>query len=177
MKKHLKGILLLGSFLFLGCTSLQNQKEEASIIIKNGTLLTMNKERQIIKNGVVVIKNNKIISVGDESLLNNYSAKKIIDAKNGIIMPGMINTHTHASMTVFRSLADDVPDRLNRYIFPLEAKMVTPELSYLGAKHGAMEMALGGVTTMVDMYLYEENAAVAVKEVGLRGIMTQNIIK
>lgn len=137
----------------------------------------MNEKRDVIENGVVVIKNNKIISVGDEELLKQYSAKKVIDAEDGIVMPGMINTHTHVAMTVFRSLADDVPDRLNRYIFPLENKMVSPEMAYLGAKHGTMEMALGGVTTMVDMYLFEDSAVEAVKEVGLRGIMTQNIIK
>lgn len=76
-------------------------------------------KKRYSKNGVVVIKDNKIISVGNEELLNRYSANKIIDAEDGIIMPGMINTHTHVAMTVFRSLADDVPDRLNRYIFPL----------------------------------------------------------
>lgn len=177
MKKYLKNLVLVGSMFFVGCTSLVERKEEASIIIKNGTVLTMNEKRDVIENGVVVIKNNKIISVGDEELLKQYSAKKVIDAEDGIVMPGMINTHTHVAMTVFRSLADDVPDRLNRYIFPLENKMVSPEMAYLGAKHGTMEMALGGVTTMVDMYLFEDSAVEAVKEVGLRGIMTQNIIK
>ncbi|MGL5703651.1 MAG: amidohydrolase [Cetobacterium sp.] len=177
MKSYLKGALLLGSLFIVGCSSLVEKKESANIIIKNGTVLTMNEKRDIIENGVIVIKNNKIISVGTEDLLKKYSANKVIDAEDGIVMPGMINTHTHASMTVFRSLADDVPDRLNRYIFPLENKMVSPEMVYLGARHGATEMALGGVTTMVDMYLFEDDAARAVKEVGLRGVMTQNIIK
>ena len=177
MKNYLKGALLVGSLFIVGCSSLVEKKEHANIIIKNGTILTMNEKREIITSGVIVVKNNKIISIGNEDLLKKYNANKVIDAEDGIVMPGMINTHTHASMTVFRSLADDVPDRLNRYIFPLENKMVSPEMSYIGAKHGAMEMALGGVTTMVDMYLFEENAAEAVKEVGLRGIMTQNIIK
>ncbi|WP_291259920.1 amidohydrolase [Fusobacterium sp.] len=177
MKKYLKNVILIGSLFLVGCTSLVERKEEASIIIKNGTVLTMNEGRDILENGVVVIKDNKIISVGNEDLLERYSAKKIIDAEDGIVMPGMINTHTHVAMTVFRSLADDVPDRLNRYIFPLENKMVSSEMAYLGARLGTMEMALGGVTTMVDMYLFEESAAEAVKEIGLRGIMTQNIIK
>ena len=90
-------------------------------------------------------------------------------------MPGMINTHTHVSMTVFRSLADDVPNRLQRYIFPLENKMVSKEMSYLGALHGSIEMAKSGVTTMVDMYLYEESAAEAVKEIGLRGNLLKGV--
>ena len=149
----------------------------ADLIIKNGTVLTMNSDKDVIQAGVVVIKDKRIVAVGSNELLATYSSNDTIDAKGGIVMPGMINTHTHASMAVFRSLADDVPDRLQRYIFPLENKMVSEEMSYLGALHGSIEMAKSGVTTMVDMYLYEESAAAAVKEIGLRGIMTQNIIK
>ena len=149
----------------------------ADVIIKNGTVLTMNADREIIEAGVVVIRGNKIVAVGSNDLAASYSAPRTIDARGGIIMPGMINTHTHASMTVFRSLADDVPNRLQRYIFPLENKMVSEEMSYLGALHGSIEMAKSGVTTVVDMYLFEESAAKAVKDIGLRGIMTQNIIK
>ncbi|MEC8111838.1 MAG: amidohydrolase [Pseudomonadota bacterium] len=149
----------------------------ADVIIKNGTVLTMNSDRDIIEAGAVVIRGNKIVAVGSNDLAAAYSAPRTIDARGGIIMPGMINTHTHASMTVFRSLADDVPNRLRRYIFPLENKMVSEEMSYLGALHGSIEMAKAGVTTVVDMYLFEESAARAVKDIGLRGIMTQNIIK
>lgn len=149
----------------------------ADIIIKNGTILTMNEDANIIENGVIVIENNKIIALGTKDILQNYKANKIIDAQNGIIMPAMINAHTHIAMSLFRSLADDVPDRLNRYIFPLENKMLSPNMVYLGSKLGASEMALGGVGTIVDMYLFEDSAAKAVKEVGIRGVMTQNIIK
>jgi len=149
----------------------------ADLIIKNGTVLTMNADKDVIQAGVVVIKDKRIVAVGSNELLATYSSNVTIDAERGIVMPGMINTHTHVSMAVFRSLADDVPDRLQRYIFPLENKMVSEEMSYLGALHGSIEMAKSGVTTMVDMYLYEESAAAAVKEIGLRGIMTQNIIK
>ncbi len=151
--------------------------KKVDLIVKNGIVLTMNGKKEILDNGVVVVKGNKIVEVGDKKILKKYSSKKIIDADGGIIMPGMINTHTHISMSVFRSLADDVPDRLNRYIFPLENKMVSKEMVYIGAIHGSIEMAKGGVTTMVDMYLFEESAAEAVKEIGLRGIMMQNIIK
>ncbi len=177
MKNYLKSIIIIVSLFVSACNFSPSKRDKVNIIIKNGTLVTMNGKRDIVKNGVIVIQGNKIIGVGNEELLEKYSAYKVIDAENGIVMPGMINTHTHASMTVFRSLADDVPDRLNRYIFPLENQMVSPEMSYIGAKHGALEMALGGVTTIVDMYLFEEDAARAVKEVGLRGVMTQNIIK
>ena len=137
----------------------------------------MDEDKTVYENGLVAIRENKIVAVSDGSDLDEFAAKKVIDAEGGIVMPGMINTHTHVSMSVFRSLADDVPDRLRRYIFPLENKMVSREMSYIGALHGSIEMAKSGVTTMVDMYLYEESAADAVKEIGLRGVMTQNIIK
>jgi cytosine/adenosine deaminase-related metal-dependent hydrolase len=151
--------------------------ENVDLLIKNGTVLTMNEDKTVYENGLVAIKENRIVAVSDGSDLEEFAAKQVIDAEGGIVMPGMINTHTHVSMSVFRSLADDVPDRLRRYIFPLENKMVSKEMSYIGALHGSIEMAKSGVTTMVDMYLYEESAAEAVKEIGLRGIMTQNIIK
>lgn len=171
-------ILMLAMVVLGGCVSRNAlNTKDADMVIKNGTILTMNDEREVISEGVVVVNGNRIVEVGGAELADEYSAKEVIDAEGGIIMPGMINTHTHVSMTVFRSLADDVPDRLNRYIFPLENMMVSREMSYLGALHGSIEMAKGGVTTMVDMYLYEESAAEAVKEIGLRGIMTQNIIK
>lgn len=151
--------------------------EKVDLIVRNGIVLTMNAGRDVIDDGVVIVDGNRIVEVGGVDILGKYSSDNVIDANGGIIMPGMINTHTHASMSVFRSLADDVPDRLNRYIFPLENKMVSEEMVYIGAVHAAIEMARAGVTTMVDMYLFEESAARAVKEVGLRGIMTQNIIK
>lgn len=151
--------------------------ENVDLLIKNATVLTMDEDKNVYENGLVAVKENRIFAVTDGSDLNEFEARKVIDAEGGIVMPGMINTHTHVSMSVFRSLADDVPNRLQRYIFPLENKMVSKEMSYLGALHGSIEMAKSGVTTMVDMYLYEESAAEAVKEIGLRGIMTQNIIK
>jgi len=175
----MKKLLLLGSIVSLFAFNKVEIKatEKVDLIVKNGIVLTMNREKEILDNGVIIVKGNKIVEVGDKKILKKYSSKKTIDADGGIIMPGMINTHTHVSMSVFRSLADDVPDRLNRYIFPLENKMVSKEMVYTGAILGTIEMAKGGVTTMVDMYLFEESVAEAVKKIGLRGIMTQNIIK
>ena len=175
MKKILLSGFLVSLFAFNNVEI--KAAKRVDLIVKNGIVLTMNEKKEVINDGVVIVKGNKIIEIGDKKILKNYSSKKIIDADGGIVMPGMINTHTHVSMSVFRSLADDVPDRLNRYIFPLENKMVSKEMVYIGAIHGSIEMAKAGVTTMVDMYLFEESAAEAVKKIGLRGIMTQNIIK
>lgn len=165
-------LLLLNSSLSVTESNVQS----VDLIIVNGLILTMNNEKEIIENGVVVIDDSKIIAVGTSELLDLFTGK-IIDADHGIIMPGMINTHTHAAMSVFRSLADDVPDRLNRFIFPLENRMLDHDLVYVGTKFGAIEMLKAGVTTMVDMYLFEEAAAEAIKDVGMRGVLTQNIIK
>ncbi len=165
-------LLILNSSL----SASEPKVKPVDLIIVNGLILTMNNEKKIIENGVVVIENSRILDVGTSDLLDLYSGK-IIDADNGIIMPGMINTHTHAAMSVFRSLADDVPDRLNRFIFPLENRMLDDDLVYTGTKYGAIEMLKAGVTTMVDMYLFEEAAARAIKDVGMRGILTQNIIR
>lgn len=152
-------------------------REKVDILLTNGIILTMNDSKDIISNGVIVIKDNKIIDVGSKDLEKKYSAKKKIDAKKGIVMPGMINTHTHASMSVFRSLADDVPDRLSRYIFPLEKRMVSREMVYTGAIHGSIEMVKSGVTTMTDMYYFEDEVAKAVKKIGMRGILGETVIK
>ncbi len=80
----------------------------------------MDQDKTVFDNGLVAVKGNKIYAVTDGKDINEYKAIKTIDADGDIVMPGLINSHTHASMTVFRSMADDVPDRLHRYIFPLE---------------------------------------------------------
>ncbi|MFZ6044417.1 amidohydrolase, partial [Vibrio natriegens] len=85
--------------------------------------LTMDQKKNVFEHGLVAVKDNKIVAVTDGSDLKEYEASQTIDADGDIVMPGLINTHTHVSMTVFRSMADDVPDRLHRYIFPLESKL------------------------------------------------------
>ncbi len=147
-----------------------------TLIIKNVNVITMNAKKDIIENGVVVIDGNTIIDIGNEKLLDKYGSEKIIDGKEGILMPGMVNTHTHVPMVVFRSLADDVPNRLKRYLFPLEKMLVDKELVYLGAKYGIVEMLLAGVTTFTDMYYFEDEVAKASKELGIRGVLGETVL-
>ena len=138
-------VLVLAVMLTLGSVTFA---EQVDILIENGTVLTMNAALAEYQSGVVAIKDKKIVAVGGSELLKNYSAAKIIDAAGGIIMPGMINAHTHVPMVAFRSLGENgVKDRLFKYFFPLEAKLVTPDLVYTATVHGAIEMAMGGVTT------------------------------
>jgi len=144
--------------------------------IKNVNIITMNDEKEIIENGVVIVCGDTIEAVGKSDLLTKYKVDKEVDGENGILMPGMINGHTHASMVAFRSLGDDVPDRLTRYLFPLEKELVDGELVYLGAKYGISEMLLGGVTTFTDMYFFEEKVAEAAKEMGIRAVLGETVV-
>ena len=147
------------------------------MIIENVTILTMNANRDIIDNGAVIIEDNKIIDVGDKSIKGKYiNVDKVINGNNGILIPGMINCHTHASMVAFRSLADDYKDRLKRYLFPLEQKLVDKELVYIGAKYAIADMLLGGVTTFCDMYYFEDEVAKAAEELNIRGVLCETII-
>ena len=117
---------------------------DADLIIHNGLVVTMDGGRRVIEGGVVVVTGTTITAVGDGTLLERYGAATTIDADGDIVMPGMVNTHCHAAMTVFRGLGDDVPDRLQRYIFPLEAKAVNEELVYWGSMLGILEMIEAG---------------------------------
>ncbi len=151
--------------------------ESADLMLTHGTVLTMNAQNQVFNDGTVVIKDNKIIAVGNEKLTQEYTAKKVLNVDGDIVMPGLINTHTHASMTVFRSLADDVPDRLHRYIFPLEKQMVSREMVRVGANLANVEMLKGGVTTYADMYYFEDEVAKTVDKIGMRAVLGETVIK
>ncbi|WP_028870090.1 amidohydrolase [Psychromonas arctica] len=151
--------------------------ENIDILITDATVLTMNAEKTIYESGTVAIKDNKIIAVGDKKLADQYQATKIMNVAGDIVMPGLINTHTHVSMTVFRSLADDVPDRLHRYIFPLESKLVSRDMVRIGANLGNVEMLKGGVTTYADMYYFEDEVAKTVDKIGMRAVLGETVIK
>ncbi|MCD9541167.1 amidohydrolase family protein [Photobacterium carnosum] len=151
--------------------------ENVDLLIKNATVLTMDQDKTVFDNGLVAVKGNKIYAVTDGSNISEYKAIKTIDADGDIVMPGLINAHTHASMTVFRSMADDVPDRLHRYIFPLEKKLVSRDMVRIGAQLGNVEMLKGGVTTYADMYYFEDEVAKTVDQIGMRAILGETIIQ
>lgn len=151
--------------------------EKVDILITDATVLTMNAEKQVFNQGTVAIKGNKIVAVGDSAIASQYEADITFDVDGDIVMPGLINTQTHVSMTVFRSLADDVPDRLHRYIFPLEAKLVSRDMVRIGANLGNVEMVKGGVTTYADMYYFEDEVAKTVDQIGMRAVLGETVIK
>jgi 5-methylthioadenosine/S-adenosylhomocysteine deaminase len=150
-----------------------------SIVVHNGTIITMNSALDIIENGVVCIKNDELVKI--ESLQNDLpipEAETIIDAKGGIIMPGLVNSHTHLPMSIFRGLADDLPLSvwLNEHMFPAESKYITPESVRIGTLLSCAEMLLAGTTTCCDGYFYEDHVAAAVNETGMRAILAQGVI-
>ena len=149
--------------------------DPADLMITDGTVLTMNPENTVFEHGTVVVSDGKIVAVGGPELTAKYQAKKVLDVKGDIVMPGLINTHTHGSMTVFRSLGDDVPDRLHRYIFPLENKLVSRDMVRTGANLANIEMIKGGVTTYADMYYFEDEVAKTVDKAGLRAVLGETI--
>ena len=147
------------------------------ILIKNVTILTMNENKDIIENGGLLIENGIIKKIFDSSYnVEEFNDYEIIDGQEGILIPGFINTHCHASMIPFRTLADDCKDRLKKYLFPLEKKFVDEKLVYIGAKYAIAEMLLGGTTTFCDMYYYENYVAKAAEEMGIRGVLGETVV-
>ena len=155
------------------------QKEKADIIISNGVILTVNNNDEIINDGALAVKKNKIIDLGKSSdIKNKYEAEKEIDAKSGVIMPGLVNIHTHLAMSIFRGLADDLPLEkwLNEYIFLAEDKFVNEKFCYWGTKLSLAEMIFSGTTTFCDMYFFEKETGRVAEEAGVRGIIGEGIV-
>ncbi len=146
------------------------------IAIKNANIITMDKNMTQIENGYIIIENDKIAKIGDMQDYQEEVVEEEIDANGDILMPGMVNTHTHISMIPFRSLGDDCKDRLRRFLFPLEMECMTEELVYKSAKYAICELLLSGVTTIVDMYYFESEVARAVDELGIRAVLGETVI-
>jgi len=154
--------------------------KQADVIFKNAIVLTMDEAYRIYDPGAVVIKGDSILDVGyQEEILKKYEGGEIMDCKGKILMPGLINAHTHVPMTLLRGLADDL--RLDvwlmGYMMPVEREFVSPEFVRLGTKLACAESIRGGVTTFVDMYYYESDIAAATAETGLRAICSQSVLK
>lgn len=142
--------------------------QQVDIIIKNGTILTMDITGSVIENGFLCITGDTISHIQSEDK-NEYQATRVIDASHGLILPGLVNSHTHAAMSLFRGLADDLPlmEWLNNYIFPVESRM-DADFVYTGTMLACAEMIMSGTTTFCDMYLFEEEVANAARQAGMR---------
>jgi len=158
----------------------QTGPQKVDIILRGGTVLTMDDARRIVSPGSVAISGREIVAVGAPAdLAEEYDATRTIDCSSQVIMPGLVNTHTHVPMTLLRGLADDL--RLDvwlyGYILPVEREFVNPEFCFLGATLAYAEMLRGGTTCFADMYYFEDEVAWAAEQVGIRGVCGETITK
>jgi 5-methylthioadenosine/S-adenosylhomocysteine deaminase len=154
--------------------------EPADYILSARYVITMDGSHSVIQNGAVAVRGERIVGVGSRPEIDaKFQSKLRIDEPKSLIAPGLINTHTHAPMVLFRGIADDLrlQDWLEKYIFPAEAKNVTPDFVRWGTRLACAEMLLSGTTTYADMYYFEEIIAEATKECGMRGVLGQTIIQ
>jgi 5-methylthioadenosine/S-adenosylhomocysteine deaminase len=152
--------------------------ERVDIIIR-GTVVTMDSSSRVIDSGAVALKGERIVSVGTATeIAAKYTAARIINAQGKVVMPGLINTHTHVPMVLFRGIADDLllMEWLQKYIFPAEAKNVDEQFVRWGTRLGCLEMILGGTTTYVDMYYFEDAIAEETARAGMRGVLGETLI-
>lgn len=142
-------------------------------------VVTMDASRRVIERGAVAVRSGRIAAIGPRAEIDRkYQAAQRIDCAECLIAPGLINTHAHAPMSLLRGIADDMrlQDWLEKFIFPAEAKAVSPDFVRWGTRLAAIEMALSGVTTYADMYYFEDVVAEATREIGLRGVLGETII-
>jgi len=171
--------LCLSAFI-CGCVALQiGAKEQADLIVAGGTVVTMDAQKRVIENGAVAVRGDSIVGVGTSAQIESqFDAPRTLDARDDLVMPGLINGHAHAAMSLFRGIADDLAldDWLHKYIFPAEARNVTPDFVTWGTKLGVLEMLRGGITTYADMYYFEDAVARVTKDAGMRGVLGETII-
>lgn len=151
-----------------------------SLILANATVVTMDGTGRVLTPGSVAIDGNRIVGVDTpEAIAARFSAPDRVDLTGHIVLPGLVNTHTHAPMVLYRGLADDLAlmEWLEKYIFPAEARTVSPEFVRVGTRLAALEMIRSGTTLFTDMYYFEEEVAAAAKEAGIRGVLGQTVIQ
>jgi 5-methylthioadenosine/S-adenosylhomocysteine deaminase len=162
-------------FLFVSALA----AEPADWIWSARYVITEDAQHRVIENGAVAIRGDRIVAVGTKAEIDaRFQPKQRLDRPEAILAPGLINTHTHAAMSLFRGIADDLKlqDWLEKFIFPAEAKNVSPEFVRWGTRLGCLEMLLGGTTTFTDMYYFEDVVAEVAKEAGMRGVLGETII-
>jgi 5-methylthioadenosine/S-adenosylhomocysteine deaminase len=172
-------LMVLLSTPLAATASQQGRRSRADLIIRGGTVVTMDMARRVIEDGSIVVKGGRILAVGTRAEMDaKYVAPETIDARGRVVIPGLINGHGHVPMTLFRGLADDLDlnEWLTKYIFPAEAKNVTEEFVRVGARLGLAEMIRGGTRTYCDMYYFEDAIADETEKAGMRGVLGETVI-
>jgi 5-methylthioadenosine/S-adenosylhomocysteine deaminase len=153
---------------------------QVSLVITNGIVVTLDGGNRVITPGAIAIDGSDIVAVDTtNNVRRQFRGRQTIDAAGQVVMPGLVNTHTHAPMVLYRGLADDMAldEWLTKYIFPAEAKTVSPEFVRAGTRLAALEMIESGTTTYADMYYFEEEIARETRAAGLRGVLGQTVIQ
>jgi 5-methylthioadenosine/S-adenosylhomocysteine deaminase len=153
--------------------------KQVDLLVRGGTIVTMDAARRVIDDGAVAISAGKIVAVGKRAdVERRFAGREVIDATGRVVMPGLVNGHTHVPMTLFRGLADDLDlnEWLTKFIFPAEAKNVNEEFVRAGTRLGLAEMIRGGTTTYCDMYYFEDAVAEETSRAGVRGILGETVI-
>ena len=152
--------------------------EQVDILLRGGTVVTMNGKFDVFEDGAVAIRGDAIVAVGPtDEIARAYTAAETVDCADTVIMPGLVNAHTHIPMTLMRGLNDDLRlDVWLGYLMPVEREFVTPDFVKLGARVACAEMIRSGVTTFADMFYFEEAIAEQVAEIGMRALLGQTIL-
>jgi 5-methylthioadenosine/S-adenosylhomocysteine deaminase len=170
---------MLRSFSLVLLAAAALRAAPCDLVLSARFVVTMSASHRVIENGAVAIRGERIAAVGTRAEIDrNWQPARRIDRPDALLAPGLINTHTHAAMSLFRGIADDLKlqDWLNNFIFPAEAKNVSPDFVRWGTRLACLEMLLSGTTTFTDMYYFEDVVAEAAKEAGMRGVLGETII-
>ena len=171
--------MLLSQLSYGNPNETSKQTKKIDLLIEGDHIVTMDGSSSILQNGSVAIHDGIIIEIGkSETIKKQYKAKIVLQGQNKIVMPGLINGHSHAAMTLFRGIADDYPlfEWLNNYIFPAEVAFVNKEFVAIGTELACWEMIRGGTTTFVDMYYFPDTISRVVDSCGLRALVSATII-
>lgn len=151
-----------------------SKKSSCDVLVTAAHVITMDAADRVLSPGAIAIKGGAIVAVGTPSELSSlYSPKQRISRPRSVLLPGLVNTHTHAAMNLLRGIADDLPlmDWLTKFIFPAEGKNVSPAFVKAGTLLACAEMVRGGTTTFADMYYFESDVASAVDQCGMRAVL------
>jgi 5-methylthioadenosine/S-adenosylhomocysteine deaminase len=153
---------------------------DVDLILKNASIVTMDEDYRIFTHGALAVSGDSIVAVGEETeILRDCTAGETIDCHGRLIIPGLVNAHTHVPMTLLRGLADDrrLDVWLLGYMMPVEREFVSRDFCRLGTQLACAEMIRGGVTTFADMYYFEDSVAQATADVGMRAVCSQTVLK
>ena len=178
MNHSVRNCLLTAAFLsIIGCS--ESTEDRIDLIIEGDYVVTMDEAGTVISDGAVAVDDGMILAVGAAAgIHSSFTAIDTLEGSNRIVMPGLVNGHSHAAMTLLRGVADDLAlmDWLNNYIFPAEVEFVDAEFVRIGTELACWEMIRGGTTTFVDMYYYPDVVARVVDDCGLRAFVSATVI-